>query len=282
MKLPVALIAGIAGISILLAGCGGSSPSNPFNPNTNKGYFRFVNGSADSGAVDVYVNNTKINTSPVGYGTMTAYYGFSPGGYTIAIDATGTSTPIAGIGAASLKQSVNGGQYVSLVLTGEQHPAVAGDTPNLLAFTDQTYSTPTNGFAVNFHNAANVTGTATTQLSITSATATQNVGSALAVGGTTGPAGIPSTFVGTNSAVTFTATPSNTAIAAATLKPDQVDPTGCSANTLPCNSGNLSIYFIDGPAASTSPSAPGTSGYPDGITSSQKTAMAALFDANGT
>jgi hypothetical protein len=51
---------------------------------------------------------------------------------------------------------------------------------------------------------------------------------------------------------------------------------------LPCNSGSLSIYYIDGPAASTSPSAPGTDGYPDGITASQETAMAALFDADGT
>jgi hypothetical protein len=279
MKLPISLVllAGVAGVA--LAGCGGSSPTNPINPNTGKGYFRFVNGSADSGAVDVYINNTKINTSPVGYGGMTAYYGFGPGAFTISVDATGTSTPIAGIASSSLKQSVNGGQYVSLVLVGEQHPTVSSDTPNLLAFDDATYSTPTNGFAINFHNAAVITGTSATQLTAASATTTQSVGNSVVVGNETGPTGIQSSLVGTNATVTFTATPANTSVAAVSATPSDFDSSGCAANTLPCNSGNLSLYFIDGPAASSSPSA---GPYPNGITASQVATFTGIFDANGT
>ncbi len=272
-------LAMFATLSLLLAGCGGSGGSNPLNPSTSHGYFRFVNGSADSGTVDVYVDGTKINTSAVSYGEMTAYSQFAPGAHTIVIDASGTSTAIAGVSSTALSQSVNAGQYVSLVLVGEQHPTVVTDTPNLLAFTDQVYDTPSGGAAVDFHDAAPVTASATAQFGLMSANGSQNIGSAISVGGSTEPVGIPSTFVGNTTAVTFTGTASNNAIAQAKLTPSQIDPSGCAANTLPCNSGNLSLYYIDGPAASTAPSA---GPYPDGITASQMTTFAGLFDANGT
>jgi hypothetical protein len=272
-------LAVLTALTVGLAGCGGGGGSNPLNLTPSSGYFRFVNGSADSGAVDVYVDGTKINTNPVAYGQMTAYDKFKAGSHTIAVDVAGTSTAVAGLSSTALTQSVNGAQYVSLVLVGEQHPTVGTDTPNLLAFTDELYDTPTGGAAVDYHNAAPVTGSATTQFGISSSTGTQNLGAALSVGGATQPTGIPTTFVGSNIAVTFTATPSNTAIPAATLMPSEVDSTGCATNTLPCNSANLSLYYIDGPAASTSPS---TGPYPDGITASQTATFAGIFDANGT
>ncbi|HTU70441.1 MAG TPA: DUF4397 domain-containing protein [Candidatus Baltobacteraceae bacterium] len=269
----------VAILAITLAGCGGGSVGNSLGLNNNHGYFRFVNGSADSGSVDVYVDGNKINTNgPVAYGEMTGYEQVGVGSHTIAVDASGTQTAIAGIPTASLTQGVNGGSYVSLVLVGEQHPTVVTDTPNIVAYVDTPYSTPSGGFAVNFHNAAPVTGTGTTTFGITSATGTQQLGAALNVGGVSQPVGIPSTFISPSETVSFTATPSNTTIAAVSLTPSQIDASGCAANTLPCNSGNLSLYFIDGPAASTAASA---GPYPDGITASQTATFAGLFDANG-
>jgi hypothetical protein len=262
----------------LLAGCGGGGSSNPLNPASSYGYFRFVNGSADAGSVDVYVDGQKVVTGAT-YGTIGAYQKFGVGAHTIAIDANGTTTAIAGISSSVLSQSVNAGQYVSLVLVGEEHPTASGDTPNLLAFNDQTYSTGSGGFAVNFHNAAPITASGTTQLSIADSSANSSVGSALNVAGLTQPTGITNTFVGAGLATTFTATATASGIPAATLTPSQIDPSGCAANTLPCNSGNLSIYYIDGPAASSSPS---STTLPAAISSSSKAGMTAIFDANGT
>jgi hypothetical protein len=254
----------------------GRHRSNPLNPANGYGYFRFVNGSADSGNVDLYIDS-KLVQSNIGYGQIIAYQKENPGSHTIAIDATGTQTAIAGVSSTVLNQSVNAGQYVSLVLVGEQHPVNASDTPNLLAFTDQTYSTPSGGFAADFHNAAPVTTPAQTQFAIESSTGTQNLGGSIAPGGATQPTGIPNTFVGTSTTVTFTATSGSAS--AVTLTPSQVDSQGYSANTLPCNSGNLSIYYIDGPAASTSPA---VTTYPAGITAGMSAGMVGIFDANGT
>lgn len=272
------LVAVGAALAVLLAGCGGSSSSPTIGPNANDGYFRFVNGSADSGTVDVYIDGTKINPGGIAYGTMTSYNKFQAGSHTIVVDATGTQTAVAGIPQAALSQSINAGQYVSLVLVGEQHPAVAADTVNVLAFTDQPYSTPSGGFAANFHNAAPVTGTGTTAFAVASGGGSQQLGS-VAVGAATGPAGVSSNFISPTTTVTFSGTPSNTVVAAATLTPSMIDNQGCAANTLPCNSANLTLYFIDGPAASTTPSA---GPYPDGITATQTATFAGIFDANGT
>jgi hypothetical protein len=273
---PLALLAAAG----LLAGCGGGASSSPLNPANNYGYFRFVNGSADSGSVDLYIDG-KLVQSNIGYGQIIAYQKESPGAHTLAVDATGTTTPIAGLGSSALNQSVNAGQYVSLVLVGEQHPTVPGDVPNILAFTDQMYDTPSGGFAADFHDAAAVTGSATTQFSIFTSTAQQNLGSALSVGGSTEPTGIPNTFVGTSGgAVTFKATPSSSSIASATITPSQIDSSGCAANTLPCNTGNLSLYYIDGPGASTAPDTLST--YPAGISAGTMAGFVGTFDANGT
>ena len=262
--------------ALLLAGCGGTT-SNSIAPNTNYGYFRVVDGSADSGTVDVYIDGTKIST--LSYGGISAYNRVKTGSHTIAVDATGTQTAIAGIPQTALSQSINGGTYVDLVIVGEQHPTVPSDTMNILAFINTDYTTASGGFAVNFHNAAPVTGASSTAFGITSATGTQQLGATMNVAGLTQPVGIPGAFIAPTETVQFTATPSNTAIGVATLSPSQIDASGCAANTLPCNSGSLSLYFIDGPAASTAPSA---GPYPDGITATQQATFAGIFDANGT
>ncbi len=270
------LIAAGSALTILLAGCGGTSPST-LVASTNYGYFRFVNGSADSGAVDVYVDGTKINASALAYGEMTGYTKVKTGSHTIAVDATGTQTAIAGIPQAALTQGVNGAAYVDLVLVGEQHPTVAADTMNILSFVNTDYSTSSGGFAVNFHNAAGVTGSQSTNFGITSSTGSQQLGASMNVGGATQPVGISTTFISPTMTVQFTATTAS--MTEVLLNPAQIDSSGCAANTLPCNSGSLSLYYIDGPAASTAPSA---GPYPDGITATQTTTFAGIFDANGT
>jgi Domain of unknown function (DUF4397) len=261
-------------LTILLAGCGGTT-SNSIAPNTNFGYFRFVNGSADSGTVDVYIDGSKLYT--LAYGGISAYYQVKTGSHTIAVDATGTQTAIAGIPTAALTQNINGGTYVDLVIVGEQHPVVTGETMNVLAYINSDYSTASGGFAVNFHNAAPTTGSAATVFGITSSTGTQQLGATMNVAGLTQPVGVPSAFIAPTETVQFTAT--NSAVASVALSPSQIDSQGCAANTLPCNSGSLSLYYIDGPAASLTPSA---GPYPNGITASQQAAFVGIFDANGT
>ncbi len=276
-KLKHTLIAVGSALTVLLAGCGGGTSPSTVVSNTNYGYFRVVNGSADSGAVDVYVDGTKVNTTALAYGDITNYTQFKTGAHTIAVDATGTQTAIVGIPTAALSQSLNGSSYVDLVIVGEQHPTVLADTMNILAYVNTDYSTPSGGFALNFHNAAVATAAMTTAFGITSSTGSQQLGATMNVAGATQPVGVPSTFISPTMTVQFTATSGSTA--AVTLSAAQIDPSGCAANTLPCNSGSLSLYYIDGPAASTAPSA---GPYPDGITATQTTALAGIFDANGT
>jgi len=272
------LIGIVAMLAFALAGCGGGGTGPIIGPNANDGYFRFVNGSADSGSVDVYVDGTKLNSSAGTYGYVSAYNGFKAGQHTVVVDVSGTQTAVAGIPQAALTQSINGGQYVSLVLTGEQHPKVATDTINLLAYTDQPFSTPSGGFAVNIHNAATVTGSSTTAFTLSSGGGSQALGT-IAAGGVTGPVGITSNFINPNTTVTITGTPSATGIAAASMTPSDIDSSGCAANTLPCNSGSLALYFIDGPAASLVPDA---APYPAGISATSSVGFVGLFDANGT
>lgn len=272
------ILAAAVSLSFLLAGCGGSvsGANNPLAP-TNVGYFRFVNGSADAGTVDFSIDGTKQTTQP--YGGISNYIKVNTGQHTIAVDVTGTQTAVVGIPTAALTQSINGNTYVDLVLVGEQHPVVAGDTMNVAAFVNTPYSTPNAGFALNYHNAAGGTTGTGTMFGITSSTGSQQLGATMNVGGATQPVGVPSTFIASTMTVQFTATLATSGTAAAKLSPSQIDASGCAANTLPCNSGSLSLYYIDGPAASTAPSA---GPYPDGITASQTTTFAGIFDANGT
>jgi hypothetical protein len=272
----LSLVAALATFAVLLAGCGGGGGTNPI-ASTNFGYIRFVNGSADAGTVDFYVDGGNKNTEA--YAAASNYVKVSTGQHTIAVDVSGTQTAVAGIPTAALTQSVNGNSYVDIILVGEEHPTVATDTMNLVINVNTPYSTPSGGFAVNFHNAAGVTGQTGTMFGITSSTGTQQLGAMMNIDGLTQPVGVPSTFISPSMTVKFTATLATATNAAVTLNPSQIDPNGCAANTLPCNSGNLTLYYIDGPAASTAPTA---GPYNFGITASQTTAFGGIFDANGT
>lgn len=270
------LIATAAAFAVMLTACGGGGSTNPI-ASTSSGYIRVVNGSADAGTVDFYIDGGNKNTEA--YAGVSNYVKVSTGSHTIAVDVSGTQTAVAGIPTAALTQSVNGNTYVDLVLVGEQHPTVATDTLNIVAYVNTGYSTPSGGFAVNFHNAAVVTGGAGTVFGISSSSGSQQLGAMMNVAGATQPVGIPSTFIAPSMTVQFSATLASATSAAVMLNPSQIDPTGCAANTLPCNSGNLSLYYIDGPAASTAPTA---GPYSYGITASQTTAFTGIFDANGT
>lgn len=270
------LIATAAAFAVMLTACGGGGSTNPI-ASTSSGYIRVVNGSADAGTVDFYIDGGNKNTEA--YAGVSNYVKVSTGSHTIAVDVSGTQTAVAGIPTAALTQSVNGNTYVDLVLVGEQHPTVATDTLNIVAYVNTGYSTPSGGFAVNFHNAAVVTGGAGTVFGISSSSGSQQLGAMMNVAGATQPVGIPSTFIAPSMTVQFSATLASATSAAVMLNPSQIDPTGCAANTLPCNSGNLSLYYIDGPAASTAPTA---GPYSYGIAASQTTAFTGIFDANGT
>src|ERR1700722_7581790 len=80
-------------VAILLSGCGGSS--TPSVTSNNSGYVRFVNGSADAGAVDIYVDgNLSATDTNLAYGKITAYQSFATGQHAVKVVATGTQTVI--------------------------------------------------------------------------------------------------------------------------------------------------------------------------------------------
>ena len=163
------------------------------------------------------------------------------------------------------------------MLTGETHPASgSGDALNLLAIADTNlFNTPSGGMAVNFHNAAPAVGQAQFGYYYPNTPNQQTgLGTPVNVGNET-LQGIPPTALNANTQVGFYATAGSATVRET---PSQVDPQGCSANTLPCNTGSLSLYLIDGPAASTAPTA---GPYPQGIAASQTGAFVGIFDQNG-
>ena len=266
------VVTAVFGLS--LAACNGGSNSVP-GITTNNGYFRFVNGSADAGAVDVYVDGQKVaapsgGTGTYTYGSIGAYNSFSTGSHTITVNAAGSSTAL-----VTATQSLNAGQYESLILSGESHPANGAGPLGIVAMQETNlFNTGSGNMAVNFHNAATPLGTATVGYFFTNTPSQQSQLAQIPVGNES-LQGIPSSALNASIAVGFYATGGATTI---TETPSQVDPNGCTANTLPCNSGNLSLYLIDGPAASTTPSA---GPYPQGITATQKASMVGIFDQNG-
>lgn len=263
-------------LGVLLSACNGGSSAVPgLGGSTNNGKFRFVNGSADAGSVDVYVDSQKVTT--LTYGQISNYTSFSAGAHTVVFDATGTQTPIV----PQQSISINGGAHTSLVLAGEAHPTSGAANLTVQQFGDLTYSTPGGGAAVDFHNASPAASAITASIQfgsylISTPASTTPIGQPEAFGGATQPQGLTAPSL-TPNAVGFYANASSGANAY-TLQPNAVDSTGCAQNTMPCNSGNLSMYLIDGPAASTSPVA---GPYPQGITAAMKAALVGQFDANG-
>ena len=273
------LVAFAAITAMSLAGCNGGSSSIP-GFGTNNGFVRFVNGSPDIGAIDVLIDGNKINTSPLAYGQVTAYQQLSStGSHAVTINVSGTGTSVGNI--ADKPIGANGSTYTSFVLAGELHPVNPADTPNLLQFTDTTYSSSTNG-NVNFHNAAPVLTSSQPSVNFgwyvsTAPTTFTQLGTSEAVGGVTGPQPLSANAPASAGVGFYAVSASGTG--AITTLPSNIDPTGCATNKYPCNSGNLSLYLIDGPAASTQPTA---GPYPAGISSTTQAGLVGIFDAQGT
>ena len=266
-------------IAITLTACGGSGALGSSTPNfSNNAKVRFVNASPDAGSVDVFIDNQRQfcssgqTTCPVAYATATGFaFSGQAGQHAIAIYPAGndSGTPL-----FTGNFSVNSGYRYTVALEGEQHPA-AGGTALTVATIPMTnnYNTPSGGGAVQFVNVAPGYSAANGGSIGFGFTAAGNTGgtmlttSAVASNVTSGPIGLPSTAL--NTALTFYA---NSATSGITTQPSAFS-TQCSTNSFPCDTGNLTLYLIDGSAYSTSPQTGGTG-------SSQAT-FAGMFDTNG-
>lgn len=262
----LALLAGVLALAGGLAGCSGGSSGNPLGPISglgpggNNASIRFVNGSPDAGPVQIFIDNqqqfctngTTGSSCSVAYGQVTTYaVNLGAGQHAIVLkDQNGNSITI-----PSGSLSVNGGGRYSIVLTGELHPSYGGGTPNLTltTFTDQPFNTPGGGAAVNFHYASPYmasTNPSPLQFGyfINNNTSTAaSLGQTVSFGSETTPQGIASAAL--NVPIAFYAGSAT----GPTVTPSQINSTSCSSNAMPCATGNLSLYLIDGPAASTSP-----------------------------
>ena len=278
-----AQLAGIVALAGGLAACNGNAsnalgPISGFGPGGNNAQVRFVNGSPDAGPVQIFIDNQQQfcasgstgTACSVSYGQVTTYaVNLGAGQHAITLkDQSGNAITIP---AGSV--SVNGGGHYSLVLTGELHPSYGG-APDLgiTTFNDQPFNTPGGGAAVNFHHAStymSATSPGPLQFGYFLNNATSSatpLGQTTSFGSETTPQGLPSSAL--NSPITFYAG-SATGV---TVTPSQINST-CSSNAMPCATGNLSLYLIDGPAASTAPVTP-----PAGINASAHAVFVGTFD----
>ncbi len=266
---------GAAALATALTACNGTS-GNPFTPGGGSAKLRFFNGSPDAGAVDVFIDSTaqfNTPTTPINYGGGTGYLvNLKAGSHTIVIYQHGNDT---GSGIYSTTIAVNNGSKYSIVLAGEQHPRYTS-TPTLgvLLFAEQPYNTPGGGAAVNFHNAAPETksfGAVQFGYYLNNAPATNPLGPPVALGSASNPIGLSGAQLG--SPITFYAESPSSGV---TAKPSQFS-THCGNNVMPCDTGNLSLYLVDGPLASTAPKPP----FPSGVTVTTPAFFIGQFDSNG-
>lgn len=278
-------LAGLAALA--LTACGGGSggvlgPISSFGPGGNSAQVRFVNGSPDAGPVQIFIDNQQQfcssgstgSSCTVAYGQATTYaVNLNAGNHAIVLrDANGNQIAI-----PSAALAVNGGFRYSLELAGELHPSY-GSTPTLQLLTtaEQPFNTPGGGAAVNFHYAApfvQSTNPGSIQFGyFNNNTAASNpLGQPVALSAETTPQGLPSTAL--NAPIAFYAVSPASGM---TGTPSQFS-TQCSSNALPCDTGNLSLYLVDGPAASTSP----VTALPAGVNASTKAFFIGTFDKNG-
>ena len=273
--------------ALALAACSGGSggvlgPISNFGPGGNSAQVRFINGSPDAGPVQIFIDNqqqfcTSGNTGSacsVSYGQATTYaVKLNAGSHAIVLrDASGNSISI-----PNAAISVNSGFRYSLELAGELHPSYSSTpTLQLLTTTEQPFNTPGGGAAANIHYAApyvQSTNPGSVQFGFfnNNAAATNSIGQPVALGAETTPQGLPGTAL--NSPITFYAISPTSGI---TGTPSQFS-TKCSTNVLPCDTGNLSLYLVDGPAASTSP----VTSLPAGVNAGTKAFFIGAFDQNG-
>ncbi|HEY8321391.1 MAG TPA: DUF4397 domain-containing protein [Candidatus Baltobacteraceae bacterium] len=258
--------------ALSLVACNGSTGSI-LGGATNNGYIRVLMGSPDLQPVDIAIDNNVIKSSAA-YGNLTTYHSASTGSHTIYLYTPGSDT---GAGLYSFTMSVNAGSDVTVVVTGEKSPAPGGGPIVAETFVEQPYNTPATGGALDFHNASPFSAAAlglnqaNVQFgySINASPANNPLGTPQPVGGATNPQGLPGSA--TNTPITLYAVNNATV----TTTPGQISPS-CSNNQIPCTTPNLSLYLVDGPAASLSPTSP-----PPGISPTAKAAFFGAFDANG-
>lgn len=281
--LRLAVLAGVVALASGLAACGGGSnnvlgPITGGGPGTNNAQVRFVNGSPDAGPVQVYIDNQQQFCSngatgtgcSVSYGQVTSYaVNLTAGQHAIVLkDQNGNTISI-----PAGTVSVNNGFRYSVVLTGELHPTSGSPDLGVTTFTDQPFNTPSGGAAVNFHYASPATAAANPSpiqfgyyLNSTPSNAAP-LGQTVSMGSETTPQGVPSSAL--NAPITFYAGSAT----GTTISPSQVDSAKCASNALPCSTGNLSLYLIDGPAASSAPT-----GIPTGANASARSMFVGVFD----
>jgi hypothetical protein len=278
-------LAALAAIGLSACNGGGSGVLGPitgFGPGGNSAQVRFVNGSPDAGPVQIFIDNQQQfctsgssgNSCTVAYGQATSYaVNLNAGSHAIVIkDSSGNQITL-----PSANLAVNSGFRYSVILAGEIHPSYGSSpTLQLVTTTEQPFNTPSGGAAANFHYAAPYVQSANggpVQFGFFTANnpGGATLGQPVAFGTESTPQGIPST--GLNSAITFYAVNPSSGF---TGTPSQFS-SKCSTNSLPCDTGNASLYLVDGPAASTSP----VSTLPAGVSASTHAFFIGAFDNNG-
>ncbi len=224
-----------------LTACGDAGTTNANVFGTSNAQVRFLNGSAAAGSVDVVIDGT-VKFAATAPNTVTNYLSVGTGTHSVTVYPANNDTQSAAI-ISNQTFHVNSANYETLALAGTA-PAT------FYSFSDQVFSGSYSGNgAVNFYNASPTSGLAGIQFgyytnpqAASSSPTITALGSALAPGNESGPISIP-----TSVAIGFGAANSGTTTAIATLKPSQIDPSGCAANTFSCNSGLVSIFLTDGP-----------------------------------
>ena len=267
MRLKLLSFAAVAGLA--LAGCSGSGnngilgPIGSLGPSGNTAKVVFVNGSPDAGPVEVTIDTTQqfCATGQSGSQCVVSYGQITPTG-SVSLSAGSHAITIANASGTALQLpsgqntfSVNGGGTYSIVLAGELHPTSGTPNLQLLVFNDQPFA---NSPAVNFHNASPFAQTANGGAGVQfgyyngSTPSSNPLGQPVTLGSETTPQSIPTSAQ--NTPITFYAT---IAASNVTAQPSAADATNCANNQLPCSGTNhLNWYLIDGPADSTSPTAP--------------------------
>jgi hypothetical protein len=241
-----------------LAACNGAA-NNVIGGITNNAYVRVLHGSPDAGSLDIAIDSASnlIKTGDV-YGNLTAYQQVKAGSHTLYIFANGQDTG-SGI-VPPITFSVNGGSDTTVVLSGEMHPSYqTAANFGATTFAEQPFSVPSAGAGVVFHNAAPFAAAAlglnasSVQFgySLNSAPANNNLGNPQSLGGFTSiqSAGLPTSAL--NTPITFYGVNDATV----TVTPGQIS-SACTNNQVPCTAPGLSLYLVDGPAASLTPNVP--------------------------
>jgi Domain of unknown function (DUF4397) len=269
------------GLMLLFAGCNGSGSSvfGPGGLTGNSAQVRFVNGSPDAGPVQVSIDNQQQfctngqtgSACAISYGQITTFaVNVSAGTHAVVIrDNSGNQITIPAFSGAL---SVNAGSRYSLVLAGEVHPTyTSGSTLTMVTITEQPFN---SGPAVNFHQTSayvqSVNGSGGVQFGYyTGSSPSSNpLSQPAAFGSETTPQTLPSNAQ--NVPITFYAISPTSGF---TVTPNQIS-SSCSSNAMPCSTGNLSLYLIDGPAATTTPPAV----VPPGVNPSHLGVFVGVFD----